>query len=423
MLLKRAIAINSIIAIAWLLIFYPGFYSTDSFSAIRNAKSSNIVPGAVEWNIFVKAISANGEFPVLVVLVQALILNLSITLIAFHILKNKHLATFVSTTLCLTPTVGAIGITLWRDVPFTAGLFLLGPYAMWIEKEKTLSLFYRSLVGFLIGILLSFKQNGLPILLIICFSALVLRQYAVLKNLSKPFLVLLLAFFSIAIYTPQQRDLAESYAIEWMFSDVSCLASKFDDSEFQLLLESNDEIRSNWASIDACKFINRSKMSLDRDVVNAHITNYWSKFALSKPLEVLKIHIIRHSYLFPPLIASPPNIPFIHTTIEIPNAQITNRWPKLVEFFRNYPRSWNYFRALFSWSGLWLAVFAIFFIQSKHKYNLAIYLLIGISLSFSLFIAAPIPDARYSLFNLIIGQMVLMAWVWKIILRRQSKSY
>jgi hypothetical protein len=121
---------------------------------------------------------------------------------------------------------------------------------------------------------------------------------------------------------------------------------------------------------------------------------------------MISIHIKRNSYLFPPLLVQPPKIPFLHTTIEIKDSKIQNQFPQLVEEIRVFPRIWNYFRGLFSWSGFWLTFLAFhLLIESRNKQAMYFALLTGIVLSITLFISAPIPDSRYALFNLIVGQV------------------
>lgn len=407
---RKSLYVNICIAIGWFSLFYPGFYSTDSFSAIRNSSSTNLVPGANEWNQFVRVFSLGGQYPEVVVLLQAVILNLSVTIITFYLIRNPRHASLVSMLLCLTPTVGAMGITLWRDIPFTSGLLLLGPYVLWVMKDEKSLRFVHFFMGSLIGVLISFKQNGLIVILLVITSLVFLRKYKLSWILAIPFVVTLTLALSTFVYPPESKALAKSYAVEWMFSDLSCLASRVDDLSFAALINSKTEMRREWDSEEACTFINRSNVSSARENVVSRVPTYWIDAFEQAPRKILDIHFERHSYLLPPFLAKPPNLPFLHTTVEIKDTQVRNLFPNFVEAIRVFPRAWNYFRGFFAWSGLWLFVMLFFLLtRPKDNDNLRISVLIGFALSITLFVSAPIPDARYALFNLIVGQIVLLA--------------
>ena len=41
--MRNALIRNSVVAVIWWVIFFPGFYSSDSFAAVNMAKSGDLV--------------------------------------------------------------------------------------------------------------------------------------------------------------------------------------------------------------------------------------------------------------------------------------------------------------------------------------------------------------------------------------------
>jgi hypothetical protein len=101
-------------------------------------------------------------------------------------------------------------------------------------------------------------------------------------------------------------------------------------------------------------------------------------------------------------------MPFIHTTIEIPNRNINFTHPKVSEVLRSYPRIWNYFNFIFGYAGIWLSI--LFLIAWRMKnFRIQQLALLGLVLSSSLFVFATISDGRFTLPLLIIAQIVLLS--------------
>jgi hypothetical protein len=100
-------------------------------------------------------------------------------------------------------------------------------------------------------------------------------------------------------------------------------------------------------------------------------------------------------------------MPFIHTTIEKADVGIEFLNPSLTESTRFYPRIWNYFNFVFGYSGLWLLIIFLMAFWKKSSAYLGLGLL-GLVLSSGLFIFAIIPDGRFTLFILIVGQLLAL---------------
>ena len=105
-----------------------------------------------------------------------------------------------------------------------------------------------------------------------------------------------------------------------------------------------------------------------------------------------------------------PKPPFLHSTIEYEFQGIKWAFPNVAEKARAPIRLWNLLHSFTAWAGLWSAITLILLVRYERR-ELFVPLLMMIALSGVLFIFAPIPDARYALFALIVGQMALLGKV------------
>ena len=133
---KKSVVINASIMFIWWLAFNPGFYSGDSFGVIGMARSGNISSESTAiWAILVKFLTINGSHPEIATLFFAQLLAFSVSVFA-HALFNGKAADWSSAALCMTPLVGAMGITLWHDIPMTSGfLLVVAGVLRYVKKE------------------------------------------------------------------------------------------------------------------------------------------------------------------------------------------------------------------------------------------------------------------------------------------------
>ena len=109
-------------------------------------------------------------------------------------------------------------------------------------------------------------------------------------------------------------------------------------------------------------------------------------------------------------------MPFLHTTIQIPNTYVNFTYPKVSEILRGYPRLWNYFNFIFGYAGLWLGFLLIIAWRRKNNdiFKLA---LLGIILNLGLFVFATISDGRFTLPLLVITNIFvlneILQWIHK----------
>jgi hypothetical protein len=81
--------------------------------------------------------------------------------------------------------------------------------------------------------------------------------------------------------------------------------------------------------------------------------------------------------------------------------------PSLTQKMRFFPRIWNYFNFFFGYSGLWLLLIFAFAFWKKNPVYFGLGI-VGLVLNSGLFIFAIIADGRFSLYTLIVGQLLTL---------------
>ena len=179
--MKKSILINALIMLIWWLAFNPGFFSGDSFGVIEMVRNGNLSSeGTVIWAIFVKYLTINGSHPELATLFFSQILGFSVSVFANTLFTGKT-AVRGAAILCGTPLVGAMGITLWHDIPMTSG-FLFAVVGLHRLKQKEPHSYAFLLIGIFFA---SFRYNGLPTLIVSCFLLVVIFTKATALRITK----------------------------------------------------------------------------------------------------------------------------------------------------------------------------------------------------------------------------------------------
>jgi hypothetical protein len=409
--LNRALVTNSLVSLAWWLIFNPGFYSGDSFAVIEMARSGNLNSdwGGI-WAIFVSLITLGGDQPQIATLILSQILCFSVTIFCFTLTKEV-IAQRVSTVMCATPLVGAMSISLWHDIPMTAGilLFFSGLTQVFSKGENRNSTINSRLLISAGIVLASFRYNGLPALLLFILALILFN-----RNNRQLYLILVAIVFVLGLTTILNLEMKSNANVQatglttWMEYDISCyLATESVEKVNQLNFDGRFS-SAKWQSKSACRWFTTSQYfhSTSR-VSSSEIVRAWSGILLADPGTLVKIHLIRHSYLFPILVPGMFEIPFIHTTIEIKNKNIDSTFPRLTDTFKAFPRSWNYLRPIFAFSGFWLL--ALLFIAYWRRNEQYLWCgVLGVILTASISVFAVIPDPRFVLFVLVSGQVIVL---------------
>lgn len=411
----------------WWLAFYPGFYSGDSFGALDQAKDgpiTNIYTSA--WPLTLKFLTLGGALPGIATLACVLVLSYAVKYFC-EIALPKSSASITASILLITPLVGAMGITLWHDIPMTAGLIIV-----LVVTVKT-SLFKESisrsdLLNLVFGsVLLSYRPNGLPTLLLFFILLLIFNRSSALLKYGALALAISLTFSLVTTYSVGQRSLTSAiYGQEWMRSDIACSWATHPESVSLNLQEKMTEVAplAQWNNSAGCYFLNslgfnETQVSKSTDVV----PSIWSELFKSNPLQIVQIHAERNSYLLPIPTSRAMHPPFIHSIIEIPDRGVEFALPTFVETLRPYVRIWNGLRPITAFAGLWLALIIAFAVFAKRRRQVLLpTLAMTVALEGILFAVAPIPDGRYALFVLIVGQSLFVGYSLDFLLRKRGQS-
>ena len=389
--------------------FFPGFYSSDSFAAVDMAKTGELEnSGTASWALYVRVFSFFGQSFPLLTLFSGLILVYGVTRLSYAMF-NERIAALSSFLLTLTPLVAGMGITLWHDIPMTAGFLLIVAFFIHLHRYPENIRFYAGRLLVPGALLITFKPNGLPTLIV--FSILLLVPKLSKQGL-KYVLVAILVTSSITIIGSNlvlgASPINSYFAQEWMRGDISCYANTLSGQGFVEREIPGIGNTKKWASEQSCTFLNGSSLSYNEKVkAEKFVPMAWWHLLESDPLFIINTHLKRHAYLLPIPIFGIPNEPFLHSTIEFQNKGIEWAFPSIAEKARISMRLWNAIRGLTGWAGLWLVALFCLTLFAKRR-ELVPAVVMSISMMGILFVVAPIPDGRYALFVLIAGQLAII---------------
>jgi hypothetical protein len=405
---------NSLIQIGWWIVFFPGFYSSDSFAAVEMAKTGELEnSGTASWALYVRVFSFFGQSFPLLTLFSGLILIYGVTRLSYAMFTER-IAALSSFLLTLTPLVAGMGITLWHDIPMTAGFLLIVAFFIHLHRNPENIRFYAGTLLVPGALLISFKPNGLPTLIVFSILMLVLKLP---KQGLKYLVVAILVTSSITVIGSNlvlgANPINSYFAQEWMRGDISCYANTLSGQGFVEKEIPGVGNTKKWASEQSCTFLNGSALSYGEKVeAEKFVPMAWWHLLESDPLFILNTHLKRHAYLLPLPIFGIPTGPFLHSTIEFQNKGIEWAFPSIAEKARTPMRLWNAIRGLTGWAGLWLmALFSLALLAKRRE--LVPVVVMSISMTGILFVVAPIPDGRYVLFVLIAGQLALIGNILK----------
>ena len=414
---------NSAILLVFWAIFFPGFFSSDSFGAVAMAKTGEFTnSGTASWALYVRIFSLFGNAIGLLTLIGGLLLIFSTTQFAYSIF-SKRTASLTSFLLSLTPLVWGMGITLWHDILMTSGLLLVTSFMVTVYQRKkptALDVTSKLILG---SVLVSFRPNGLPVLLVFSILLFVsIRKRDIFK-----FLLLAISVSSLTTFIGSNLILGmapinDYYAQEWLRNDISCFANTTEGAGFVEKNIPGVGDTETWKSQAACTFLNKASLSSTEIIESQeYVPSAWITLLWQEPFFILDTHLKRHAYLVPLPFNGLPKPPFLHSTIEFKGQGIEWAFPTVAENARASMRLWNLFRGFIAWAGLWSAMTLILLVGFKRRELFAPFIM-SLSLIGVLFIFAPIPDGRYALFALIVGQMALLGkmieWVQTGSIRR-----
>ena len=366
------------------------------------------------WALYVRIFSFHGHAVALLTLLNGFVLVYSVTRLGYALFSPRA-AAISSFLLTLTPLISGMGITLWHDIPMSAGLVLVTSFFINLQKNPTNARKYISLELLLGAVLVSFRPNGLPTLLLFAaFYALLLlvknrRQF----NITFKFLLTAISATTVVTFVGSNLILGLSpintyFAQEWMRNDISCYADSVAGEGFVEEKIPGIGTTESWRSTAACTFLNTAKVSSEEKVAaEKYIPSAWFSLLKKDPFFVLATHAKRNAYAIPVPTFGIPTEPFLHSTIEFKDQGISWAFPRIAEKARIPMRLWNAGRGLTGWAGLWSLVLIGLAVFGR-RWNLVPAISMSIAMLAIIFVVAPIPDGRYALFVLIAGQLALI---------------
>jgi len=412
-------------SLIWWLTFYPGFYSSDSFGALDQAKTghiSNIYTSA--WPLTLRILTIGGRVPGLATLAGVLLLSYAVTYFCKGAFPNSS-GKITAALLLVMPLVGAMGITLWHDIPMTAGLLIslsvVIRSSIFRDRIERVDLLHFILAS----VLATYRPNGLATLFVFFLLLFLMRRsWQVLKMGSLTIIVGL--FFSIlTTWAAGEASLVNSvYGQEWMRSDIACQWATKPGTIPEAIQSKMERIAplSQWHNPSGCTFLNGLGFTSDQLARSIEtVPSIWLQIFKSDPAGVFETHAKRNAYLLPLPTTSAMHPPFIHSTIESPDQGISFAQPGIVKVFRPYVRIWNGLRPITAYAGLWLLILVLMalFVRQSRRYTIPA-LALCLAVEGILFVFAPIPDGRYALPVLIVGQAIALGFIIDFIFRKRG---
>ena len=363
------------------------------------------------WAVMVRHLSLHGSNPGLVTLFFSIILSVSMTVFFYSLLPQKNGA-LVSAILQITPLVGAMGITLWHDIPMTSGLLLVTTYVIKSNKLNTYTLNEAIKYLFPGMALITFRGNGLPTILMLFVFILLFnskRQGKRILAVGVLLSVFVVLFSNSLLPDTKSRDF--ELATGWIALDISCYASTPAGEGFVERELPGISTTAKWSSTSACNWFSDAELTTaEMAQARGLLPGALFKLLREDPKFLLLTHLKRHEYLVPLPIFGLVKPPFIHSTIEFPDMGVAWAFPILAEKARVFVRIWNFGSFIFAYAGFWLLFIACTWFFTRRNEILYV-LIVSLTLNLSLFVFAGISDARYTLFTLISGQGLALSFL------------
>jgi hypothetical protein len=425
----------------WLSATAPGVFSPDSIEVWRQIQFwdfNNWHP--VAFTIWVWVTSCFGKSVFLAVIIQSLLLAGSLVLTFKLVFKEKpwSFAVFCGGTLQWTPFVGQMGVTLWKDIPYTAFLLLsVGVFGLNKSRLRIpLTIFFLSIGS-------SFRHDGIYLLCVLLFTLFIYSLWIKIKKVNGKSIgeyskILVFGFlFTLiineAIPVIMSAEPTQHFAKYGpLLQDLSA-AQQLDSGGFS---EAENVLISNMVSGDAAKGaldcerwdVMAMSPGVDYKLVNesgSTIPKTWTRVLFSKSGDTLiKAHFCR-SKAFLPGLSIPKNWVWTYFALDSNSLNISrNAWGISNNVASRLDQAFNLFGRFLGWPGLYLNILIIgvyLLIKTPPKGQGAIWILIILGISRGIFnsLYTTGPYYRYGL----ITQLTAMVVLWFLVFRKISDYF
>ncbi len=336
----------------WFISSFPARMSPDSFAVWGEVLAGRWTDWhTLSYTFFVWLTSAGGNFLWCTSLVQLSFLVYALQhLIRTLFRDSRNLEISVSLFFAVTPWIGAFGVTIWKDIPYTSLQVLSLSFLIRYLEFKDKNLILRALFFGSASIL--FRHNGWPtIILFAVFVIILLRKQLFLTREIKIIGPLIIVFFStVQVIVP--HFVAGSSSPAWfksmpLMADVSYAIQKDISNPVEL-----KRVLSSYAGPQAqsgilnCASINGLIFSPDFNSAQAGELNgfyleTWLSYLFKDPKILIEPHLCRVNNFLPPPFAAAPNYYYwIQSGIVANTYGVSSSAPKVLSSLID---GWTYF--------------------------------------------------------------------------------
>jgi hypothetical protein len=403
----------------WWFVLLPGNFTIDSIDVVNQIRSGT-------WNdwhtnaytLFAWSTSLGGRVWSFITLSQVLLMALGIGSLGWALngsrtsIKTAAVASAIFSSL---PQVGSFTVTMWKDVPSTAGALMLA--AALIEWKSSTSHSKIPISFAVIGavLLASFRWNGPVALGVLSIVLIVLHRKESVRLVLG---VMLAAFIALtSLFLPQRINLAESTT--WFNFEVRELhdiayvfqsrPSIFREDDLRLL--SSVMPLPEWAvGGSSCEgvevlqyksFARNAPSSFDTALERrAEIRQLWRKVVFRAPLQVATVRICRAGgVLSPVFFGQQPTLGLWHNDATDQELVRAKYFPAAESFLANVVRATSQSEAtktVFLNAMLWTIIaLALNFLGRSTSAGIWAVVAVGSSIMISVALGANAHDARY----------------------------
>lgn len=415
----------------WILGAGTVVITNDSLDQLMQIKTGNFTDVHPVINqIFLWIISFGGKSLFSLALIQTFIILTAVYCLLNLLAPSMSRASkiVVLSLLELTPYVGVMGITVWKDIPYTA-FTLIGFTFLSTNSSIGITLLQRRMSIFFLSIGSCFRHEGPYYLFIVALFVIIfsrIKNYSTASNKQIMKLLVISGILGIMIssllVTATRAKPVETNELSKIF--LADLAYQYKNDNHSLNFEQKNVVQdvlkgealNNGAycgSIGGIVF--NSGFNTDAfKAKNIEITKAWLSFAIKHPIKLVYAHACRSAAFLPPLFSSGPS-GFWYVLGTAPNNVFLDaKFENLGVFspiFNNWNNIWLANWRVVAWPGLWLLIALLIIVYSK-QFNSKIKMILTAALlsrTLILFCFTPSQDFRYGLIQQYLGILLLIS--------------
>lgn len=419
-----------VISIAfWLAVSYPARLSADSLDLLNTIKLGTISNShTLAYYFFIKVTSLNSQFIIGSSIAQSILVVFAIRELLTLVFKtNTGLINILSGITFLTPMIGAMSVTLWKDIPFAA-LMLIGIIKL-IKSKSTEKLSSFPFLVLLVGS--QFRHDGWLTIFVMTLLFWVFSLFRSIKpqpRLIGRLIITLVISFLIMTFLP--KIASDQEVRPWIRTSTLLHDLQYVNNTHPGLVAAEDaailNIIATGPSRDGSRFCSNLNPLVYSEGFNQDFADKYSDRIIPMWLnqlfstsfdELIAAHYCRvKAFLPPPFSQGPGYVYWIHPGIDQPNPIGVKDIPHMgvLTAAANTSIKWLAINnAMFIWPGFISMVFLLLMIGKSPLRMQPIARVILVSLVLgritTLSAVAPAQDFRYAFLIYLIGIPLIFA--------------